>query len=75
MARKKKRIPSASTISFDVFYEDGTRTSHRKVPAADLGGLDGDEPAMTFIVDQDRKIAELSGKAPRVIKRLVRSEA
>jgi hypothetical protein len=30
---------------------------------------------MTFIVDQDRKIAELSGKAARPIKKLVRSGA
>jgi hypothetical protein len=28
---------------------------------------------MTFIVDQDRKIADLSGKAPRPIKTLVRA--
>jgi len=72
MARKKDKVDS-SIVLFDVFYEDGTRTSNRKVPAADLGGLDGDAPAKTFIMDQDRKIADLSGKAPRPIKALVRS--
>ena len=72
MARKKEKIDT-SAVLFDVFYEDGSRASNRKVPGSDLGGLDGDDPAMTFIMDQDRKIADLSGKAPRPIKRLVRS--
>ena len=72
MARKKDKIDTSS-ILFDVFYEDGSRASNRKVPGAAVGGLDGDEPAMTFIMDQDRKIADLSGKAPRSIKKLVRS--
>jgi hypothetical protein len=72
MSRKKEKIDT-SAVLFDVFYEDGSRASNRKVPANDLGGLDGDDPAMTFIMDQDRKIADLSGKAPRPIKRLVRS--
>ena len=72
MARRKERVDT-STVLFDVFYEDGSRASNRKVPGATLGGLDGDEPALTFIMDQDRKIAGLSGKAPRPIKKLVRS--
>ena len=74
MARKKERIDT-SMVLFDVFYEDGSRASNRKVPGAELGGLDGDSPAMTFIVDQDRKISELSGKPLRSIKKLVRSDA
>ena len=72
MSRKKDKVETGA-ILFDVFYEDGSRASNRKVPANDLGGLDGDAPALTFIMDQDRKIADLSGKAPRPIKRLVRS--
>jgi hypothetical protein len=72
MSRKKEKVDS-STVLFDVFYEDGGRASNRKVPGADLGGLDGDAPALTFIVDQDRKIADLSGKAARPIKQIVRS--
>jgi hypothetical protein len=74
MARKKERVDT-SMVLFDVFYEDGSRASNRKVPGADLGGLDGDSPAMTFIMDQDRKISELSGKPLRSIKKLVRSGA
>ena len=74
MARKKDKTDTGIVL-FDVFYEDGTRTSNRKVPGADLGGLDGDDPAKTFIVDQDRRLADLSGKAPRSIKSLIRSDA
>jgi hypothetical protein len=73
MARRKERVDTGSVL-FDVYYEDGSRASNRKVPAAVLGGLDGDEPAKTFIMDQDRKIAEMSGKAAREISRLTRSD-
>ena len=73
MARRKERIDT-STVFFDVYYEDGSRASNRKVPAAMVGGLDGDAPAKTVIMDQDRKIADLSGKAPREISRIVRSD-
>jgi hypothetical protein len=72
MARKKPKKDNG-VVLFDVLYEDGTRASNRKVPAADLGGLDGDAPALTFIIDQDRKIAELSGKPMRRIKTLQRT--
>jgi hypothetical protein len=72
MAKMKPRTDKGAVL-FDVFYEDGSRASNRKVPAADLGGLDGDDPALTFIMDQEQKIADLSGKAPRPIKRIVRS--
>lgn len=72
MARKKERIDS-SFVLFDVFYEDGSRASNRKVPGAVLGGHDGDDPALTVIMDQDRKIADLSGKPPRPIEKVVRS--
>jgi hypothetical protein len=72
MAKMKSRSDS-SVVLFDVFYEDGTRASNRKVPASELGGLDGDAPALAFLTNQDRKIAELSGKAPRAIRKIVRS--
>jgi hypothetical protein len=74
MAKMKSRTDKG-VVLFDVFYEDGSRASNRKVPAAELGGLDGDDPALTFIMDQDRKIADMSGKAPREIKKIVRSGA
>ena len=72
MPRMKPRA-ELSTVLFDVFYEDGSRASNRKVPAAVLSGPDGDDAALTFIMDQERKIADLSGKAPKPIKRLARS--
>jgi hypothetical protein len=46
-----------------VTYEDGSMTSNRKVPASELGGLEGDAPARAIIEAQDREIAERSGAA------------
>ena len=72
MAAKHRRL-DAKFVAFDVFYDDGTRSSNRKVPGELLGGLDGDEPARTFIEEQEARIAEASGKPARRIERLVRS--
>ena len=63
----------ANFVLFDVFYEDGSRRSNRKVPAEILGGLDGDEPARDAIMEQDRAIAEKSGMPPLEIASLERS--
>ncbi|MBT5414802.1 MAG: hypothetical protein HOH66_07640 [Rhodospirillaceae bacterium] len=72
MARKK---PKASTgnVLFDVFYEDGSRSSNRKVPAAELEGLEGDDAARTFLEDQETKIGQMSGKPRARIKSIARS--
>jgi hypothetical protein len=64
MARKKP-VGNAEFISFDVLYEDGASEI--------LGGLDGDEPAKELIEEQDRKIAELSGRPRGPIKAIMRS--
>jgi hypothetical protein len=50
-------------ILFDVLYDDGTRTSNRKIPGSGPGGLDGDLLAKAYIEAQDRQIAEISGRA------------
>jgi hypothetical protein len=71
----KRRMETGKFVPFDVFYEDGSRSSNRRVPAEVLGGLDGDGPARTLIEEQDRKIAEASGKPPRAITRVKRSGA
>ena len=73
MARK----PGTRTefVLFDVFYEDDTQRSNRKVPSEVLGGLDGDAPARTVIEEQDRAIAEKSGQPPMPIKSVRRSGA
>lgn len=69
---KSKSLDSEFTM-FDVVYEDGSRTSNRRVPTSLLGGLDGDEPARVAIAEQDQAISEKSGKPPLAIAKLVRS--
>jgi hypothetical protein len=72
MARK----PTARTelVMFNVYYEDGSQRSNRRVPAEILGGIDGDEPARKLIEDQDREISGKSGLPPLRIARIVRVE-
>ena len=62
-------------VMFDVIYEDGSRRSNRKVPRALLEGLDGDKPAHGFLIEQDREIAEKSGRPQPAIKSISRSGA
>lgn len=69
----KKPTPRSEFVMFDVVYEDGSQRSNRKVPAELLGGLDRDEPARTFIMQQDQAIAEKSGMPPLPIKTIRRS--
>ncbi len=69
----KKPTPRSEFVLFDVIYEDGSQRSNRKVPADVLGGLDGDEPAKTAIMEQDQTIAEKSGVPPLQIKSIKRS--
>jgi hypothetical protein len=60
-------------VMFDVFYEDGTQRSNRRVPRALIGGIDGDKPAHGFLIEQDREIAEKSGRPSVQIKSITRS--
>jgi len=62
-------------VMFDVIYEDGSQRSNRKVPRELLGGLDGDKPAHGFLIEQDREIAEKSGRPLPAIKSISRSGA
>jgi len=71
MARKPTK--RTEFVLFDVIYEDGSQRSNRRVPSEILGGLEKDEPARGFIMEQDREIAEKSGLAPMTIKSLHRS--
>ena len=52
---RKKPTARAEFVLFDVLYEDGTRTSNRKVPSYELDGLEGDTPARAIIEAQDHK--------------------
>jgi len=72
MAKKPGTNPKSEFAFFDVVYEDGSQRSNRRVPSDLLGGLDGDEPARGFIIEQDREIAEKSGRAPLQIKSIAR---
>jgi hypothetical protein len=73
MARKPTK--RTEFVLFDVFYEDGSQRSNRRVPAEALEGLEGDAPAQHIIEEQDREIAEKSGQIPLRIKTLRRSGA
>jgi len=72
MAKKKPRVDD-SFVLFDVVYEDGTRSSRRKVAAADLADSDGDDHAKTLIMAQDREIAKKSGNQRGTVKSITRS--
>ena len=71
----KKPGLNSEFVLFDVLYEDGTQRSNRKVPRALTGGIDGDKPAHGFLIEQDREIAEKSGRPPARIKTITRSGA
>lgn len=74
MAKRTKSKPQErGSVLFDVVYEDDSRASNRRVPMEILGGLDGDEPARHLIEEQDRAIAEKSGRPSRAIRSLSRS--
>jgi len=73
MARKPTK--RTEFVLFDVFYEDGSQRSNRRVPADALGGLEGDKPAQHIIEEQDREIAARSGQAPLRIKSVRRAGA
>jgi hypothetical protein len=73
MARKKQPIDNGF-VMFDVIYEDGTRSSNRKIATAELDIIDPDASARAIIEAQDRKIAEMSGKSRGPIKSIGRSD-
>lgn len=74
MRKKSKPIESGYAL-FDVVYEDGSRTSNRRVPRTVLGGLDGDAAARDVIEGQDSAIAEKAGRPRIAIKKITRALA
>jgi hypothetical protein len=72
MPKKPGTNPKGEFAFFNVVYEDDSVRSNRRVPSDLLGGLDGDEPARAFIHQQDREIAEKSGRAALEIKSISR---
>jgi hypothetical protein len=75
MANKPGTRPKNEFVFFDVVYEDGSQRSNRRVPAELLDGPNKDEPARGFIIEQDREIAEKSGRQPLPIKSIRRTGA
>lgn len=75
MPTKPGTKPKNEFVFFDVVYEDGSQRSNRRVPAELVGGLAKDEPARGFIIEQDREIAEKSGRLPLAIKSIRRAGA
>ncbi len=73
MARGK---PTARVefVFFDVHYEDGSRTSNRKILLSEVSGLEGDEPAQAFFEAQDKEIEVRSGRAKPKIASVTRSK-
>jgi hypothetical protein len=71
LARKKQTV--VNFVMFDVFYQDGTRTSNRKVPEAEPYEHDYEARVKAIIEEQDRDIAEKSGRPRGPIKSIVKS--
>jgi hypothetical protein len=74
MARKKKPAESGFVL-YDVVYQDGSRSSHRKVPSAEIDPLDRAGSIRALIERQDRRIAEASGRPRGAIKSLTPSSS
>ena len=73
MARQKKQPGENAFALFDVIYQDGARTSNRKVPTTDIDQFDRENSIRAFIEAQDRKIAEMSGNPRGPIKSITPS--
>lgn len=73
MARKQKQKTSTEFVLLDVLYEDGTRSSNRRVPAAEMDDPNWENAARAIIEAQDREIAELSGRPRGRVKSVSRS--
>jgi hypothetical protein len=74
MPKKPGTNSKGEFVFFNVHYEDGSQRSNRRVPSELLGGLDGDEPARRYILQQDREIAEKSGRQVLEIMSIERVE-
>lgn len=73
MAARRKQVVESGFVLYDVIYEDGTRTSNRKVAASEIDALDPEASARAVIEEQDRKIAAMSGRPRAPIKALSRA--
>jgi hypothetical protein len=72
MARMKRGATKASSVMFNIVYEDGTLSSNRKVPSDVLDGVDDDAAARAFIEAQDRDIEMKSGRPRGRVKTITK---
>jgi len=70
MAKKPGTGRGPEYVLFNVTYEDGSQRSHRRVTTDEAAG--GDGAVKAALEQQDRAIAEKSGKPPLAIKNIVR---
>ena len=75
MSRKKPKAKDNPLLSFDIVYEDGSRSSNRKIQSDELDSTNELASAKAILEAQDRKISELSGRPRPAIKSLMRSNA
>ena len=73
MARKK--TADTDFIVFNVVYQDGSLSSNRRIAKSEIDIFEPDASAKALIEAQDRKIAELSGRARGPIKSISRVPA
>ena len=59
MGRRSTLRRAEEFVLFDVLYEDGRRTSNRKVPGSELVDIEVDLLTKIYIEVQDRQIAKL----------------
>jgi hypothetical protein len=72
---KMKPKADDSVLIFDVVYEDGVKSSRRRVTPAELPDGDSDAQVITAIMTQDRKISEMSGHNRGAIKTISKSKS
>jgi hypothetical protein len=73
MAKKKQPPVETGHVLYDVLYQDGARSSNRKVPKAEVSEMEGEAAARAWLEAQDRKIAEMSGNPRGPIKSISKS--
>ena len=72
MAKRREKIED-NFVFFDVTYEDGSKSSRRKINAPGLKKDEVEAFALTEIMNQDRKIADLGGRNRGAVKGIERS--
>ena len=72
---RKRQLLENGFVLFNVTYEDGTLSSNRKVPSAEIDQLDAEASARAAIEAEDRKIERISGRSRGPIKAIVRADA